>query len=393
MLSSRKYRESAWIWGARIAGCAIVMALAGCSGSGPSGRDLISVGSAANAPYALVDIDDGSIDLVARFHRPSLGAMFGDYRAASVQKVGIGDSVQITIWEAGSNGIFGGPSIDRTSSSSRPAGIPEQVVAKDGTIQVPFAGRIKVDGKTPQQIEELVVKRLESKASQPQVLVTLGRNLSHSATVNGDVGSAARVPLSTRGDRVLDVIATAGGVRVPVHEAFITVSRNETSLSVPMQALLSNPVENVYVRPGDVITVVRRPQSFTAVGATGHNAVVPFDAGGLTLEEAMAKAGGLRDDKADPTGVFVLRYELATLARSLPNVPPYLLSSNAVPIVYRLDLKDPSSLFRARRFAMRDKDILFVSTAPLSEVEKVVRVLGLLTAPAAGAAGVYAVSK
>jgi polysaccharide export outer membrane protein len=221
----------------------------------------------------------------------------------------------------------------------------------------------------------------------------MARNISHSATVTGDVTNASRIPLTARGDRVLDVISAAGGVRVPVHEAFITVSRDGTSLSVPMQALLSNPVENVYVRPGDVVTVIRRPQSFTAVGATGYNAVIPFDAGGLTLEEAMGKAGGLRDDKADPAGVFVLRYELATVVRNFPRIPPALLSMNAVPIVYRLDLKDPSALFRARRFAMRDKDILFVSSAPLSEVEKVARVLGLVTGQAATAAAVYTVAK
>lgn len=368
---------------------------AACSGTGPSGRDLIAVGSSADAPYALVDVTDPNIAIVARWHQPSLGAMFGDYRPGAVQKVDVGDTVLINIWEAGGSGIFAAApatlDASTTNSGARPATIPEQTVAKDGTVVVPFAGRLKVAGKTPQQIEELVVKKLAGRASDPQVLVTLGRNISYSATVSGDVANGARVPLSPRGDRILDVIAAAGGVRVPVHEAVITVSRNGTSLSVPMQSLLSNPVENVYVQPADIVTVVRRPHSFTAVGATGRNAVVPFDAVGLTLEEAMGKSGGLLDDKADPRGLFVLRFEPIELVRQFDGVPPHLLSNNVVPVVYRLDLRDPSSFFRARAFAMRDKDILYVSTAPISELEKVFRVLGQLTAPAATAATVTAV--
>lgn len=380
--------SSRYIWLILIVS-SVATLLAACAGSGPSGRDLIAEGSAQHAPYALVDINDENIDIVSRWHRPSLGAMFGDYRAAALQRIGVGDAVNITIWEAGGSGIFAPPQPEGLiNAGSTPATIPEQSVARDGTVQVPFAGRLKVAGKTPQQVEKLVVRRLKGKASQPQVLVTLSRNLTHSATVTGDVANGARVPLSARGDRILDVIASAGGVRVPVHEAFITVSRKGTSLSVPMQNILANPVENVYVRPGDVITVLRRPLSFTAVGATGRNAVVPFGAGGLTLEEAMGKAGGLLDNRADPTGVFVLRYEHAALARNYRGIPPHLFERNAVPVVYRLDLREPAALFRARRFAMRDKDILYVSTAPLSELEKIARVFAQLASPVIAAKAV-----
>ncbi len=200
------------------------------------------------------------------------------------------------------------------------------------------------------------------------------------------------MPLNPQGDRLLDVIATAGGIKAPVHEAFITLSRDGTSLTVPMQAILSNTRENIYVRPSDVVTVFRAPQSFTAVGATGRNAVVGFDAGGITLEEAMGKAGGLLDDRSDPTGVFVLRYEPIALARQYNNVPPQLLTGGVVPVAYRLDLRSPASLFLARRFAMHDKDILYVSNAPITEVERVFRLVQMLTSPVVTGATVYRVA-
>lgn len=344
----------------------------------------------------LVALTEPSLDLVTSWHKPTFGAVFGDYRGPKVQKVGVGDTVQINIWETGSGGLFTTPSVDRTGLSlgARASAIPEQVVARDGTVNVPFAGRIRVAGRTPQEIERQIVKQLSTKTADPQAMVTLTRNTSHSATITGDVTNGARVPLNPNGDRLLDVIAAAGGIKAPVHEAFITVSRAETSLSVPMQAILANSRENIYVRPGDIVTVYRAPQAFTAFGATGRNAVIGFDAGGITLDQALGKAGGLIDDMADPRGVFVLRYEPAQLARNFPNVPARFLEAGVVPVAYHLDMKDPTSLFRARLFQMRDRDILYVSQAPISEVQKVFRVIGTLTAPAVtGARTVYDVSQ
>lgn len=368
-------------------------ALVACAGVGPSGRDLIRGAGASDAPFALVDITEESLDVVSSWHRPSFSAVFGDYRGPNVQKVDVGDTVQINIWETGTGGLYSTPAMDRASPTSRISSIPDQVIARDGSINVPYAGRIRVAGKTPQEIEHQIVKRLQGKTADPQAMVTLTRNVSHSATVTGDVTNGALVPLSPKGDRLLDVIAQAGGMRAPVHEAFITLSRDGTSLSVPMQAILSNTRENVYIRPADVVTVFRAPQSFTAVGATGRNAVIPFDASGITLEEAMGKAGGLLDDRSDPHGVFVLRYEPVELVRQYPNFPPHLLTASIVPVAYRLDVRDPISLFRARRFAMRDKDILYVSSAPITEVEKVFRLFQVLTAPAVTGATVYTIAQ
>lgn len=336
--------------------------------------------------FIVVELSEPSLDVVAGWNRPSLSAVFGDYRKPKIQEVNVGDSVQVNIWEVG-GGLFATPGSDR--NGPRASTIPEQVVARDGTISVPFVGRIRVAGKTPEEIERQVVKSLSGKTADPQAMVLLTRNVTHAATVTGDVTNGARVPLSPNGDRLLDVIAAAGGIKAPVHESFITMSREGKSITVPMQAILANTRENVYVIPGDVVTVFRAPQSFTAFGATGRNAVIGFDAGGITLEEAIGKAGGLLDDRSDPHGVFVLRYEPAELVRRYPTVSHAQLGEGVVPVAYRLDMSDPTSLFRARRFHMRDKDILYVSHAPITEVEKVFRVIQSLTSPAVTGAHIY----
>ena len=225
-------------------------------------------------------------------------------------------------------------------------------------------------GQTTPQVEKTIVEKLTGKAIEPQAIVTLSKNLSTSVTVGGEVVAGARVPLTTRGDRLLDVIATAGGIRFPANETFLELSRGGKTIRVPFQTLLHNPKENIYARPGDTLTVVRYPLSFTAVGATGRNAVVPFDAVGISLEEAIGKAAGLIDERADPEGVFLLRYEPVSVVRDYPGLTPAQAALDLVPVVYLINMRDPASLFLARKFSMHDKDIVYVSNSPYSDIPK-----------------------
>ena len=150
--------------------------------------------------------------------------------------------------------------------------------------------------------------------------------------------AGARVALTTRGDRLLDIIATAGGIRVPANETFLELSRGGKTVRVPFQTLLNTPRENIFARPGDTLTVVRYPLSFTAVGATGENAVVSFTAVGISLEEAIGKASGLIDSRADPEGVFLLRYEPVAVVRDYPGLTPAQAALDLVPTVYLINM-------------------------------------------------------
>ncbi len=338
--------------------------------------------SEERADIAVVNLDSISVGLLQASKAPSLVGAFGDYRPAREQRIGVGDAVQITLWEAGPGGLFSSPVVDRNSAGSRSAVIPEQVVARDGSITVPFAGRIGVRNQTPPEIERVIMQRLSDKAINPQALVTITRNISNTVTVMGEVTPGARVPLSVRGDRLLEVIASAGGVRGLTSDLTVVLSRDNQILRVPMEAVLGNPRENVFLQPGDIVTLVRDPQSFTAVGATARNGMIPFEAVGITLDEALAKVGGLADDRADPAAVFVMRFESEQVVRSMPRSRDMLPSRGGVPTIYHLNMRDPAALFLARRFPVRNKDIVFVSNAPLSDVQKILTLVNLLVTPA-----------
>ena len=219
----------------------------------------------------------------------------------------------MTIWEAGPGGLFStAPS--QIVAGSRTAVIPEQVVARDGTISIPYAGRIRVVGMPPGVVEQLIVDRLQGKAIEPQAVVTVSKNISNTVAVAGEVVNGARVPLTLKGDRVLDVIASAGGLRAPANESIIRLTRRDRTVSVPYNAILARPTENIFLRGGDTLTVVRQPQTFTVFGATGRNAVVPFEATSSPLRRRSQKPAVCLTI-ARSTGVFLFRYEPVGLVR------------------------------------------------------------------------------
>lgn len=370
---------------------------AGCTlpQAGPSAREIrnAAVASATgDTNFALVNLNSETVSTMERWPKATFHATFGNPTPRQLQRIGIGDVLQIAIWESASGGLFSPTTFDRTTVGSRAALLPEQVVGAGGDIMVPYAGRLKVDNLLPRQVEAKIVTALAGKAVDPQVLVTVTKNISNTVSVLGEVTSGARVPLSPHGDRILDVIASAGGVRAPSQDVFITLTRGTRSARVPMYALLEDPEENIYAFPGDTITVTKDPQVFTAIGATGRNDVIPFDSPSITLDQAIGRAGGLNDQRADASGVFVVRYErpedydLLRLAR--PN-----MAGDRIPTIYSLNLQDPGSLFVAHRFQMRNKDILFVSNAAATDVQKIGTIISTFLLPAGATAGVIAVTR
>ena len=376
--------------------CLYSVVLAGCGSvpsAGPTSQEIVANESNTGviSGYVVVDVDQRVASILARRSTPSLYGLFKDSRRPPDVRIGTGDSVTVTIWEAAAGGLFSTASLERTSPGSRTATIPEQEVSQNGTIQVPYAGRVKIAGLRPQEAEALIVESLKGKAIEPQTVVSITKNRNNTVTVTGEVTNGMLAPVSVKGDRVLDVIASAGGLRAPGHEVFVRLTRGEKSANVPFNTLLADARENVYVRPGDVLTVVREPQRFTAFGGTGRNELIQFDAAGMTLEQAIARAGGLLDFRADSTGVFLLRFEPGSLVAELLPDRQDQIATSYVPVVYRLNLRNANSYFMARAFPMRDKDILYVANAPLTEVQKFLSVVGTLTAPVLQGAAVYGV--
>jgi len=268
-----------------------------------------------------------------------------------------------------------------TAVNQRSATIPDQQVAPDGAIVVPFAGQVPAAGRTPVEVQQTIETLLASKALQPQALVIVKKSTANTVTVAGEVVPGARLPLSPGGDRLLQVIAAAGGAQAPVHETFVRLSRDGVTATIPFERLVADPAEDIYARPGDVLTLVRIPQTFSVFGATARNDLITFDAEKLTLSEALAKSQGLRDELANPKGVFLFRYEPAAIVRALDQPIATRAADGTSPVAYRFDFSDANSYLIADQFPVRDKDIIFVADAGAIQAQKVFTVLQTITGP------------
>jgi polysaccharide export outer membrane protein len=248
------------------------------------------------------------------------------------------------------------------------------MIGSEGHISVPFAGKIRAAGRTLVEIEAEIVRRLTGKANQPQVLVRLLRNNTANVTVVGEVAASTRMPLTPQGERVIDALAAAGGVRQPVNKMTLQLTRGDQVAAMPLDLLIRDPRQNIVLQPGDVLTALFQPLSFTALGATGKNEEVAFEAQGISLAQALARVGGLQDARADARGVFVFRFETRDALTSLD--PTTLQTPDGrVPVIYRLDMKDAAAFFMAQNFPVRDKDVLYVSNAPAAELQKFLNIL------------------
>jgi polysaccharide export outer membrane protein len=368
-------------------GAALAALLAGCAGFVPSVGPSRAKIVAATAPVGaasiqVVDVDDAVTRKLLALRTQKLFSETLQGNAAANRVAGPGDVLEVSIWEAAPPTLFGatGENLPGTISTSHATTLPEEMVNDEGFITVPFAGRILATGKTLEGIEQDIVTRLTGKANQPQVLVRRTRNQSANATVVGEVNTSTRVPLVPGNERLLDALAAAGGVRQPVNKMTIQVTRENNVYSLPLETIIRDPHQNVTLMPGDVVTALFQPYSFMTLGATGKNEEINFETQGITLAQALARSGGLIDLRSNPKGVFIFRFEPKG-ALAWPRQPVMTTPEGMVPVVYRIDVTNPSSFFVMQSFPIENRDVLYVSNAPANELQKFLNLLFTVAYP------------
>ena len=373
----------------------LLLALTACASLGASGPETRAVRNADEKSVGSANIqiipvtDDVARRVLAASRFGSFSEVLGDV-APEWTLIGSGDVLQVSIWEAPPAVLFGATSTFGTSSAglntmagplAQQNSMPEMMVDADGMIRIPFAGSVRAAGRTPQQVEREIISRLSGKAHQPQVAVRIARNASSAVTLVGDIANNSQVPLTPKGERLLDAIASAGGVRTPINKTTIQITREGRLVSLPLETVIRDPAQNVRLQANDVVTAISQSYSFIALGETGTSAEVPFESTGLVLAQALGRAGGLKSDRADPGGVFIFRLEDPAAMDPATSAVARRTPDGRIPVIYVVDLKNPASFFLAQSFPVRDKDVLYVSRAPLSDLQRFVGIVASMAFP------------
>lgn len=317
--------------------------------------------------YALIDITKSIVPYFEKTFTTSLSQGFSSRGGAPDTQLGIGDVVQVTIFEAQAGGLF--VPVDSGSRPGNYVTIPEQTIDHKGMISVPYAGAIKAAGRQVSDVEQEIVQKLANRAIEPQVVITTTSNRSNIVSILGDVNNPAQITLNPAGDKILGIVAKAGGLSTPSGESYVTIERDGKKVTTLFKNIVDNPRENIYVRAGDTIYVNRDRRTYELFGAANTNGRINFEESNLSLSEAVGLGGGLLDSRANPSEVFLYRrVDRKTLVDMGLDVSKF--SEQQVPVIFRADMRNPETFFAMQRFKMQDKDIIYVSNAITSDISK-----------------------
>lgn len=358
------------------------MTLAGCASlpvSGPTGHEVRSAALAKSGqyPFALIEVETAAaIPPAPPVPVPTLASM----PPRPTDLLGPGDTLNISIYEAGvslfgtalrtaaaANGV-----IDTSSTAER---LPPVRVDDYGYIKVPFVGRLRAAGHTAVELQQMIQNGLRGLSQDPQVMVSIEQSITNSVILAGEVARPGRLVLATNRESLIDAIALAGGYRGDAKDAVARVQRDGQSFEVRLSDLFDLPQEDVQVAPGDRITLINRPQSFSVLGAPNKSEELAFPRARLTLAEAVALAGGANPNAGDAAAIFVFRYVRQP-------------DGTEQPTVYHINMMRPGAYLLSQRFTMRDRDVLYVGNARANQLNKFVTLLSQLFVPVATARAV-----
>ncbi|WP_186807757.1 polysaccharide biosynthesis/export family protein [Swaminathania salitolerans] len=323
--------------------------------------------------------------------------------------IGPGDVLQVTVYEIG-NALFSGASANASGSTSigmmaggmsgsagsaastlmsgnamdsklsssggaaTPTSLPPVTVDSSGSIYLPFIGKVHVAGRNREQVGALIKSLLARKSQFPDVVVHVVQDNSNFAVIYGDVKMTGKFPLTSHHERILDAVATAQGTMHPPNDEIVTLTRAGTNYTFPMRDIDGDNRRNIVLQPDDTLKLVYNPLTFTVFGAANKVSEIPFEQPTLTLAQALSRAAGLADYRADPNAVYLMRYENNEVLRRLGvKTSPVRMTT---PVVYKIDMMDPASYFVAQRFEMKNKDLIYVAN---SRSNKFYKFFGLIS--------------
>jgi polysaccharide biosynthesis/export protein len=309
-------------------------------------------------PFDVIDLTPTT---VAAYRQPGIdkSSSTSNLSAAVPISIAPGDVLRVRIFERYGGNIF------PTLNSQGGADLGVQRVGSDGTITLPFVGTVPVAGLDLTQAEQRIRDRVNAtnKVQDPEVIVDFESPRAHTVVVSGEVKKPGRISILEGVRTVIDAINMAGGPAVgagtaPSNQVEVIVRRNgQVILTAQLSDLLAG--SDIPVERGDEIVVRPNARVYTVLGAVQKSGNVEMTKATLSLLEALGNVGGLMDQRANKTGVYVFRMgDLQT-------------NPTARARVFRLDLFQPVSIFVAQQFGVQARDVVYVTNAPLYEYDKV----------------------
>lgn len=288
----------------------------------------------------------------ARPMPPELIREIEDYQ----YRVGSGDVLNIIVYDH--------PELTIPAGSERSAAESGTLVHAGGTIYYPFVGTIQVAGRTVGEIRQILTNRLSTYITDPQVEVSVAAFRSKKFYVSGSVNSPGVQPITNVPMTVLDAISQAGGPTDDAnwHHVALTRDGRETALSIFEMLHNGDLSRNTLMQSGDILHVSSSDnQRISVLGQVLSPGHISTGRERLSLTDALSRAGGVVEARAEPSGIFVIRGN-----------PP---GSDKMATVYQLDISNAAALNMGAYFPLEPLDVVYVTSAPLARWNTVISLL------------------
>jgi len=328
----------------------------------PRTNEKIPVIELANAPAATV-----SASGLQSASGPGLTALRNT--GYNAQRLRRGDVIDITVLDTGEDGLF-------SPTQSKTLNLGRFTVDQSGSVNIPFVGKQRVVDSTPEGLQSQVVAGLKGSAVNPQAVVTVVDKPTSAVMLSGAVKTPGKIVLTARQERVLDALNQAGGPTVAPGAATVNVVRGSQRASAPLDRVMREDRQNIRLSPDDQVMIDGDAASYTALGAFKSAGEFQFETGKLTLAQAVGRAGGLLDDRADARNVYVFRNEITQVPAATVSGAkgPVATATSMRPVIYHVNMRDASSIALMQLFQMQKGDVLYASNAPLVDSAKLLTV-------------------